>query len=87
LDRAHVFKRVFDFAFSRDLKHPTSILASENILNLDIALDINMIRDRAFAERNASAIQDYMNFYTIQERIAGRSPAFEGIRLVKERIK
>jgi hypothetical protein len=36
-------------------------------------------------------INDYLNhlvnIHTLQERIAGRSPAFEGIRLVKERIK
>lgn len=29
----------------------------------------------------------YKNLELLQERIAGRSPAFEGIRLVKERIK
>jgi hypothetical protein len=31
------------------------------------------------------AIICYIDFFTLQERIAGRSPAFEGIRLVKER--
>jgi hypothetical protein len=29
----------------------------------------------------------YIDFLTLYERIAGRSPAFEGIRLVKERVK
>jgi hypothetical protein len=32
-------------------------------------------------------LEVYTDLYTIQERIAGRSPAFEGIRLVKERIR
>lgn len=30
---------------------------------------------------------DVIRIFTLQERIAGRSPAFEGIRLVKERIR
>jgi hypothetical protein len=29
----------------------------------------------------------FFDIYTLQERIAGRSPAFEGIRIVKERVK
>jgi hypothetical protein len=29
----------------------------------------------------------FFDLYTFRERIAGRSPAFEGIRLVKERVK
>ncbi len=29
----------------------------------------------------------YLDLLTLQARIAGRSPAFEGIRLVKERIR
>jgi hypothetical protein len=29
----------------------------------------------------------YVEIFTLQERIAGRSPAFEGIRLIKERVK
>ena len=33
------------------------------------------------------ALEIYIDIFTLQERIAGRSPAFEGIRLVKERIR
>ncbi len=33
------------------------------------------------------ALNLYIDLLTLQERIAGRSPAFEGIRLVKERIR
>lgn len=33
------------------------------------------------------AFDFYVDLLTLQERIAGRSPAFEGIRLVKERIR
>jgi hypothetical protein len=34
-----------------------------------------------------SMLDSYIDLVTLQERIAGRSPAFEGIRLVKERIR
>jgi hypothetical protein len=34
-----------------------------------------------------SELDLYFDIFTLHERIAGRSPAFEGIRLVKERIK
>jgi hypothetical protein len=33
------------------------------------------------------ALEIYTYIFTLRERIAGRSPAFEGIRLVKERIR
>jgi len=29
----------------------------------------------------------FIDIYTLQERIAGRSPVFEGIRIVKERVR
>ncbi len=38
--------------------------------------------------RSINHIQDILDFiWVVRERIAGRSPAFEGIRLVKERIR
>jgi hypothetical protein len=44
-----------------------------------------------FSNKVEKAIDDIsqvtIDLFTLQERIAGRSPAFEGIRLVKERIK
>jgi hypothetical protein len=43
------------------------------------ALDFTLDIDRAF--------DLYIDIYMLDERIAGRSPAFEGIRLVKERIR
>ncbi len=42
-------------------------------------------RDLDLAIQLARALDIYINIIAIQERIAGRSPAFEGIRLVKER--
>jgi len=75
----------------------------ERTLNLDVVLNrnLNSIRSLDFViKRSRSFVhfhktyQDrqvvlnlYIDLYTLQERIAGRSPAFEGIRLVKERIR
>ena len=50
---------------------------------------LNLI-DFAYSERyyrREFIFELFMEVLTLQERIAGRSPAFEGIRLVKERIK
>ncbi len=46
-------------------------------INLDINLSPNSSID--------DFLDIYIDLYTIQERMAGRSPAFEGIRIVKER--
>ena len=40
-----------------------------------------------FARSRSDILYIDTDLYILQERIAGRSPAFEGIRLVKERIK
>ncbi len=54
-------------------------------------LDLDLARELANSLVNAHttvfAIDIYIDIFTLQERIAGRSPAFEGIRLVKERIR
>ncbi len=42
---------------------------------------------RAIDDASSSALDLYLEVFTLRERIAGRSPAFEGIRLVKERIR
>ena len=41
-------------------------------------------RNALYRER---ALNAYIDILTLKERIAGRSPAFEGIRLVKERVR
>jgi hypothetical protein len=57
--------------------------------NQDLALDLapqlalDLARERARDFGPASAI--FIDLITLLERIAGRSPAFEGIRLVKQR--
>jgi hypothetical protein len=50
----------------------------KNILNLNSGVDSSL--DFIFA------VVLYVNILTLRERITGRSPAFEGIRLVRERI-
>ncbi len=78
-DLAHALARVF--ARTRDLKRASDLNLAIN-LSIDLALAI-LDRDLALDR----TLDVYMDIFTLQERIAGRSPAFEGIRLVKERIR
>jgi hypothetical protein len=54
---------------------------------LEIAYGLFQARNRAFPNARDFFTSLYIDLLTLQERIAGRSPAFEGIRLVKERIR
>jgi len=88
------FARYMDIDGARDL---------ERSFNLAVVLDRNLKPNRSFdlvinrslgLARFLNAYQDrqiainlYIDLYTLRERIAGRSPAFEGIRLVKERMR
>ncbi len=51
------------------------------------ALSLISYTNSAWKKSGISAENICLDMLTLQERIAGRSPAFEGIRLVKERIK
>jgi hypothetical protein len=61
----------------------------------DSSLILTRLRSTSFPEVIDNALKNirdlsvrldlFIDIYTLQERIAGRSPAFEGIRLVKER--
>jgi hypothetical protein len=53
----------------------------------DCALDLDFVRsiDFVLARSITFILSIWIDLITLQERIAGRSPAFEGIRLVKER--
>jgi hypothetical protein len=53
--------------------------------NLDHAQASQLARDRYLHDEFTLDIR--VDFFTLQERIVGHSPAFEGIRLVKELIK
>jgi hypothetical protein len=61
------------------------------ILNNILTSNNHQNRTIEFTDRLGQAIDNIckvtIDLFTLQERIAGRSPAFEGIRLVKERIK
>ena len=59
---------------------------SDNDRALRDALHHALDRDRALDNTLAFDFVIYLDLLTIQERVAGRSPAFEGIRLVKERV-
>jgi hypothetical protein len=77
-----------DRDFSNDLDHCLDLAriftqASDGVLvrDNDISIDISIVH---YLDR---VLDMYFDIFTLRERIAGRSPAFEGIRLVKERIK
>ena len=55
-------------------------------LSLDSTLYRALNRERYYRRAKELYFDLYIDLYTLQERIAGRSPAFEGIRIVKERI-
>lgn len=55
----------------------------DNVLNVTRVLVFN----RRFNEIFDHTFNLFMDLFTLQERIIGRSPAFEGIRLVKERVR
>jgi hypothetical protein len=60
----------------------------ENVFNKPLYYIIRTALDLAYYERDRVPVLNlFLDLYTLRERIAGRSPAFEGIRLVKERIK
>ena len=70
LDISRDLVRDLPYFLTRKLINPSNL---SRTFALDIAYIIPSIRDL------------YLDLYTLQERIAGRSPAFEGLRLVKER--
>jgi hypothetical protein len=67
-------------------------LQLDRYFGIDRALSLlhNLTIDRAHYEVHSRLLEltldIYFDLFTLRERIAGRSPAFEGIRLVKERI-
>ena len=88
LDCALNFDRDIDLVIARaldcalDLDRDIDLVvarAIDLVFNPNLDLHINRVR----ALYHISSI--WINLITLQERIAGRSPAFEGIRLVKER--
>jgi hypothetical protein len=91
--RKFVFPRKRDFVsiFSRALSVDRN-LAHDRAIAFDLAraraLDLGklLIDERKIAQELELAIDLFIDILTLQERIAGRSRAFEGIRLVKERI-
>lgn len=80
--RVHTFDldRVLDRA--RALDHALEI-ASKIFSKLDRGIYRDLTREQALRFDH----DIFVDIFTLQERIAGRSPAFEGIRLVKERIR
>ena len=76
--------RAFGIALDRGLDRSQAI---HNDLPEAIRSSLNSVLDNDIYRYIDIALDLYIDTFTLQERIAGRSPAFEGIRLVKERIK
>jgi hypothetical protein len=80
--------------FARDLDY-TRQLAEKRGIGIDGDLDLSeiiglilkQIRGIGILSDRDDDLDVFVDLYTLQERVAGRSPAFEGIRLVKERIR
>lgn len=98
LTRVHIRPRPLDmdlaldnalsisFYDSKDIdRNKARVLDRDRIKALDISRDRAL--DLAVNLNYDMALDLYVDIFTLQERIAGRSPAFEGIRLVKERIQ
>ncbi len=87
LDIINEFDLRLDFspALNRDLRlaHDTSLATAISQINLLLS----KLDEDDYNETLSYYVDMYIDIYTLQERIAGRSPAFEGIRLVKERIR
>jgi hypothetical protein len=94
LHRAHSL----DIARALDLNHSLEVdimraleinrtheLDLVSAFNRAIAYTIDLLRKEEIG--NAIVFDIFIDVFTLKERLAGRSPAFEGIRLVKERIK
>jgi hypothetical protein len=76
----------------REYAHPLD-LARAQVPDVEKYRRLDIVRTRALALAldldpkkgiTPTDVCRYIDIYTLQERIAGRSPAFEGIRLVKE---
>lgn len=81
-ERAHAFDRVCNRAldFDRAIELDQTLGGVHDFIRV---FEHNLAFDGVLAKM----LNLYADFFTLRERIAGRSPAFEGIRLVKERIK
>lgn len=91
LARARDLARDLDLDIGRDhdltrARALARYLAQASSSNLDINLDI-VVSAKAYPLNRAFelVLGLYIDVVTLQERIAGHSPAFEGIRIVKER--
>jgi len=85
----------FSFAWIGNIPMDANILKlpreHTRALNRDIDLSIDLAQALLYELQTAnirlSVLDTLVNTVTLQERIAGNSPAFEGIRIVKERKK
>ncbi len=85
LELSILSKHIQDSARSVDrIRTLTRRLHLDRVLSLPIVPNINF--NAPIYRMNPNRVLDlFFDTYTLRERIAGRSPAFEGIRLVKER--
>lgn len=84
LARARACSRALDLDIARGI-NIVSDLACARDRARDLASDLASNRARDHAHALDQVLSIWIDLITMQERIAGRSPAFEGIRLVKER--
>ena len=92
LDHALDLDRSLNHVHTSVLDHLNGVLdrgrVHELALRLDTAISRALTSTFFLLEKDIDLVCEVcIDINTLQERIAGRSPAFEGIRLVKERIR
>ncbi len=83
---ANTFNNALDFNRNRNFNLDRAIDPSRSHI-LDLARIATIDHTLNQTIETDLALDLYVDIVTLRERIAGRSPAFEGIRLVKERIR
>jgi len=77
--------RIIDLNVTRDLTRVFNMSCNRGI---DLTRMLGTLSDKpSLAQSQDSLLELYIDLITLEERIAGHSPAFEGIRLVKERTR
>jgi hypothetical protein len=73
-----------DYAFN---KIGDRHIGRDFILNLDLSEEVKVyLKLKGNASVNRNEVLALLDIFTLQERILGRSPAFEGIRIVKQKV-
>lgn len=97
-DLARAIERTLDYDLYRTLHHTLNrsianrdaLAPRRNDLRLVFLLIAGLLtefNEKKYEQEITHALALYVDFVVLEERISGRLPAYEGIRIVKERVK